>query len=351
MGASDQYMLRDGITEGYGGFEAMAERKGSAHDPSSPLQLGEYLSYDEMALSALLLLSVPTHFINNGARANRGQLARDAGTLAHEKRGVLVGVVGARFERPGVMEAAHVLITPQQNTPGNGYGADDAKCTAAGASVAQRALLRVWARFYQEGFADEKTFFFSSYKEASTACAAEEQQLQSQMKDKDGEEGQGQRRRFVQLPNGDIFNCDVTPTHVNCSCATTRMTVHESLSARNSGAYVHVAGLGLGTWAVPAPTNYKRSCCCRYLPMRCVSILCHMLLTLILFGSHEQQPNALLHLKCWVSRTMGISNAHLTETRCGFIFRGAISRRSSAVNRQASCWSDRSPPMQTRIRQ
>ena len=78
-GASDQYMLRDGITEGYGGFEAMdTERKGSAHDPSSPLQLGEYLSYDEMALSALLLLSVPTHFINNGARANRGQPARDA---------------------------------------------------------------------------------------------------------------------------------------------------------------------------------------------------------------------------------------------------------------------------------
>ena len=147
-----------------------------------------------LSLSALLLLSVPTHFINNGARANRGQPARDPGTQAHEKRGVLVGVVGARFERPGAMEAAHVLITQQQNTPANGYGAVDAKCTAAGASVAQRALLRVWARFYKEGVADDKTFFFPSYEEASAVCTVEEQQSQSQINDKDGKEGHGALR-------------------------------------------------------------------------------------------------------------------------------------------------------------
>mmetsp|Transcript_47821 Transcript_47821/g.132883 ORF Transcript_47821/g.132883 Transcript_47821/m.132883 type:complete len:150 (-) Transcript_47821:500-949(-) len=39
------------------------------------------------------------------------------------RRGVYVGLVGARFERRGRMEWRHMILTPEQNTSDNGYGA------------------------------------------------------------------------------------------------------------------------------------------------------------------------------------------------------------------------------------
>ncbi len=54
---SDSYKLRNGH-EGHGGFENFHERD------EGPIQLAEYISYDEMQLSALMGVSVRTHFIN-----------------------------------------------------------------------------------------------------------------------------------------------------------------------------------------------------------------------------------------------------------------------------------------------
>ena len=54
-----------------------------------------------------------------------------------------MGLVGARFERPGVMEWAHMVVTPTQNTEANGYGASPPPAAAHRA-----ALLAAWARFY-----------------------------------------------------------------------------------------------------------------------------------------------------------------------------------------------------------
>ena len=49
-----------------GGFDSV----GTALDqgPQAGISLMEYLSYDEMALGALLGVSCPTHFINSGSR-------------------------------------------------------------------------------------------------------------------------------------------------------------------------------------------------------------------------------------------------------------------------------------------
>ena len=115
----DSYLLRPtsaasrGVT-GMGGFEDIGTSR-----ERPPLVLADYLSYDEMAISALVNVAVPTHFINRGGRFNEGK--RDV-TGEFERHGVYVACVGARFEVAGRMEWQTIMVTPMQNTAANGYG-------------------------------------------------------------------------------------------------------------------------------------------------------------------------------------------------------------------------------------
>ncbi len=128
MTEADQYLLRDG-KRGSGGFELTGKE-----EEEYPLILQDYLSYDEMAIAALIGVSVPTMFINSGSRTNKAQIG-ESGT--YEEKGIYTGLVGARFEKPGYM-----IITPEQNTAENGYG-DDPVLENASAK-----LLSLWSRFY-----------------------------------------------------------------------------------------------------------------------------------------------------------------------------------------------------------
>lgn len=56
----DKYLLKDG-TEGRGGFEMIGKP-----EERHPLILSEFLSYDEMILSALVSVSAPTFFFQQG---------------------------------------------------------------------------------------------------------------------------------------------------------------------------------------------------------------------------------------------------------------------------------------------
>lgn len=87
---------------------------------TAPLVLKDLQSYDEMGLSSLLAVSTPTFFINSGSRGNRAIVNEEADEF--ENTGVLVGQVGARFERIGRMEWKHLIVTKEQNTTANGYG-------------------------------------------------------------------------------------------------------------------------------------------------------------------------------------------------------------------------------------
>ncbi len=80
------------------------------------LSLAEYLSYDEIMLGSLIGVSGPTHFINTGSRYNRGK--RDQ-TGKHQSTGIIIGLAGARFERPDVMDSIHILsdATPSKQDP------------------------------------------------------------------------------------------------------------------------------------------------------------------------------------------------------------------------------------------
>lgn len=134
FGISDRWLLGDG-RQGRGGFESIG-----TSEEGKPLVLTDLLSYDEMPLSALLMVSTPTIFINAGARRNKGVPEEDEKIF--ERKGVFVACVGARLEKPGVMEWKHVVIDPQQNTAANGYGAN------ADLSKFKTKLLRLWAKFY-----------------------------------------------------------------------------------------------------------------------------------------------------------------------------------------------------------
>eukprot|EP01083_Nonionella_stella_P302908 1046243_1 len=82
--------------------------------------LSEYLSYDELILSALCGISSPTHFINDGSRRNGGRCMAN-----YPLQAIYVGLVGARFEKHHVMEHLLMAISPTQNTAQNGFGCND----------------------------------------------------------------------------------------------------------------------------------------------------------------------------------------------------------------------------------
>ncbi|KAI1410294.1 hypothetical protein F5Y13DRAFT_168127 [Hypoxylon sp. FL1857] len=64
--------------------------------------LQDNLTYDEIMLGSLLGVSGPSYFINDGRRLNRAK-PQAAGTF--EPRGIIIGLVGPRFERLEHMDA------------------------------------------------------------------------------------------------------------------------------------------------------------------------------------------------------------------------------------------------------
>ncbi|XXG99458.1 hypothetical protein Hte_005797 [Hypoxylon texense] len=75
-------------------------------DWEDKIRLKDYLSYDEIMLSSFIGVSSPSFFINDGDRNN---CARPGTPGSFETRGIIVGLVGARFERPEHMDSNIIL--------------------------------------------------------------------------------------------------------------------------------------------------------------------------------------------------------------------------------------------------
>ena len=107
MGSTDHTILRDG-TQLHKSTDEW-DRNGTAEQHlNERLTLKDYLSYDEIMLGSLIGVSGPSYFINDGNRHNCGQPGTKG---SFEERGVIVGLVGARFERPDRMDSVHILPT------------------------------------------------------------------------------------------------------------------------------------------------------------------------------------------------------------------------------------------------
>ena len=203
MTESDAYLLRNG-DKGQGGFEAI----GTLNE-KSPLVLKEYLSYDEMQIAALLGVSVPTFFINSGDRYNSA-VPGIPGTF--EEQGVYVGLVGARFERPGLMEWQHMIVTPQQNTAANGYGAK------ADQENPKTKLLFIWSQLYAEPF--------TAFEQAQS--------------DKSG--------RYISIGADQYLDTVIYKKRMKMVIAPFLVDAHERGKNQGKKVYCHVVGLGLGVW-------------------------------------------------------------------------------------------------------
>jgi hypothetical protein len=106
VGSSDFTLLRDGTTLDSDATQEW-DRNGTAFQHlNTHITLGNYLSYDEIMLSSLLGVSGPSHFVNTGSRYNR---ARPAPKGSYEPHGIIVGLVGSRFERENRMDSVHIL--------------------------------------------------------------------------------------------------------------------------------------------------------------------------------------------------------------------------------------------------
>jgi hypothetical protein len=149
----DLFLLNDG-KDGVGQFDLIG-----TENEVTPFHLSHLLSYDEMQLSALLSMSVPTDFINSGSRGNCGRKEDPQNGHAHIPQGVYIGSVGARFERPGRMEWEQMVVSSDQNTRENGYGLDAAETNP------RTHYLRIWSEFYSPGYV------FPSYEEVMTMRA------------------------------------------------------------------------------------------------------------------------------------------------------------------------------------
>ncbi|MCX5922709.1 MAG: DUF4804 domain-containing protein [Candidatus Dependentiae bacterium] len=202
MTSSDSYLLRDGKTQGSGAFETI----GTARE-KSPLILKNYISYDEMQIASLIGVSVPTYFINNGDRNNKS--VRDkAGT--YQEEGVYVGLVGARFEKPGLMEYQHMLITQEQNTTAKGYGSGNNN----------NPLLSLWADFYGVDFPT-----FNQARNDATG-------------------------RYSNIGSNRYLNNEVYKKRMRLVIEPFLRDAHKRGTEQNKKTYVHNVGLGIGVWAV-----------------------------------------------------------------------------------------------------
>ena len=155
MNSYDQFKLKSGLD---GAGSEHFDRIGSPAEVqnSGEMRLAALMSYDEIGLAALLSVSTPTLFINNGNRNNFGSKGAP-GTFVES--GVVVGQVGARFERASRMEWRHCMVDDIQNTAANGYGPALDGAAAAGAAAGaskrgssavhhDRQMLQAWAEFY-----------------------------------------------------------------------------------------------------------------------------------------------------------------------------------------------------------
>jgi len=217
LGFTDNFILRSGGPQVIGGTKRFTCFDNIGTDEEGPVvSLEEYLSYEEMQISALLSFMVPTHFINSGGRANRG-LPDPAGT--YEEKGIYVAQVGARFEREGKMEWQHMVVTPQQNTAENGYGGDRK----------ENSSLEMWASLYRINY-------FPSHGEA--------------LEDKSG--------RYVPIKYIDLNNNEaegfldvlVYKLRMQVIVAPFLLQAQRCGSSPERQVYVQATGIGLGSWAL-----------------------------------------------------------------------------------------------------
>uniref|UniRef100_A0A6B2L4W1 Uncharacterized protein n=1 Tax=Arcella intermedia TaxID=1963864 RepID=A0A6B2L4W1_9EUKA len=228
FGSSDMTLLRD-VNDLGSMFPTEAwSRVGSEHEDDE-ITITEYMTYDEILIAALIGVSVPTFFINNGDRSNCSRKDDDG---EYEREGIYVGLSGARFERRDKMESILMLLTEKNTTKESGYGKD------ADPNNPLTQLLRTWAETYEEGDPDHKSFYFPTYTEVK------EQYLTNEAFKKKFHHHAPSNRPDI------FFNIAVYKKRLALSILPFLLDADKRAQEQNKKAYLHVVGLGLGVWQI-----------------------------------------------------------------------------------------------------
>ncbi|KAK0089336.1 hypothetical protein PV325_007880 [Microctonus aethiopoides] len=210
-GSSDRWRLINNQM-GEGGWELIGTEQ-----EKEPLILAKCLSYDEIKLSSMIILSSHTQFINDGARENRGVYSNDPESF--QPQGVIMGVVGTRFEKPRFMEYQDIVITPLQNNVDNGYG-PPIECAPPICS-----LRNLWARFYGEDY-------HPIYEEAVKRVKS------------------SGNKRYIALTGQTIMDIENYMRRILLSVEIILLEANTRAEKQNTTAFLHVIGFGLGVWRI-----------------------------------------------------------------------------------------------------
>jgi len=197
------------------------------------ITLEDYMTYDEIAISALIGVSVPTFFINPGGRYNGGNPDDPK-----QDYGIYIALTGARFEKREKMESQHILVTPLYHTKELGYG------STADPEHPLTKLLEVWAKFYEEENEDtvtkKKRFFFLSYEELDELWKKDDENIK--------------KKFHHHQPNtytpALYINVPKYKFRLQLSIEPFLLEANARAHLEHKPAYIHAVGLGLGVWQI-----------------------------------------------------------------------------------------------------
>ncbi|KAK9745437.1 protein of unknown function (DUF4804) [Popillia japonica] len=203
MGRLDDYILLDGV-KGRSKWETIGK-----DGEESPLILENCLSYDEIKLSAFLSVSSFSHFVNDGSRKNKGVVATNRSNLQEE--GIIIGLIGARMKKKGYMEYQDIVIDPKQNTEANGFGLGITPSVPS-----------VMSNFY-----GKTNMTYTDF-------------LKSKDRTKPG--------YFTEISKGTYFDNMTFSKRIAISIDTLLFEANHRAKEKETSAFVHVVGIGLGVW-------------------------------------------------------------------------------------------------------
>ncbi|KRT83858.1 hypothetical protein AMK59_4055, partial [Oryctes borbonicus] len=232
MGTEDDYVLLNGVA-GIGRWEQIGK-----DGENGELRLENCLSYDEIKLSAFLSVSSYSYFINDGNRHNRGKICKQREIIQEE--GIIIGLIGARMEKPGVMEYQELVIDSNQNVEGNGYGTSFAPTMAF--MEYQEIIIdsnqNVEGNGYGTSFAPTMASLFSGfYGKPSWTYASFKNSNEIENTEK-----------YTEIFKGAYYDNMTYSKRIAISIDTLLFEANHRGKEKNTSAYVYVVGIGLGVW-------------------------------------------------------------------------------------------------------
>jgi len=174
-------------------------------------KMDNFLTYDEVKVAALILMSSQTMLINNGNRDNEGERTKDPEEFIEDA--VYVGAVGARFERMGKMEYQDIIVEKEQNLSELGYGLNNEEPT----------ILKVFA---------ESLYNIDNFPTFDEINENEKLRV-------DHHEAVGKNV---------FFNRDIYKMRMKIVLETFLLEANKRGEDSGRKVYCHVVGLGLGVW-------------------------------------------------------------------------------------------------------